>query len=125
MSTRKKVPKKSRQSSTTLKQYYADDMNDEEIDYPKTGKIQKTVKATQDYDDDDDDLPSDNDYVNIEEPSTQDTIKKQSMDKISDILFSLILKNVPILRDPILFLIFHSELILRMLLIFLFLMLNN
>jgi len=101
MSTRKKVPKKPRHSNTTLKQYYADDMSDEDIDYPKTRKIQKTVTVNQDCDDYDG--PSENEYVNIEEPATQDTIKKQSMDKISDILFSLILKNVIPSSPPISF----------------------
>ena len=89
---RKEITKKinkQQAKSVKLKQYYADnDLMDEEKPYNSNSNNIK-LEAT-----DDEEEQNADEEINLEDDKSKEKLNKENMDKISDILVSMIFKNV-------------------------------
>ena len=87
MATRTRQSKRAKQPND-LSQYYADDMIEDETDVPDPRQRSRGVAM-----DEEENGEEEQNYT-IEGDQAKDKLKKENMDKISDILVSLIFKNV-------------------------------
>jgi len=91
MSTRLKKGARGRQQND-LEQYYRDDMIEEE------GNVEVEARQRQRGANiiEEEEVDENADYYNMENDQGKDKLKKENMDKISDILVTMIFKNVSI-----------------------------
>jgi len=81
-----KQQNKTKAQLNKLKQYYADDMLDAD-EWEGATIIQRNAVLEEEHDEEDE-------QVNLDDEATKERLRKEHMDKISDIIVNMIFKNV-------------------------------